>query len=129
MLGEDPLRALDWKSRIGKDREQVGCSVSGMGGPCPWPMSPYQAMGGVSYLPLGTPKGSLQRPILVGRLGQPLGASGYPDPALEAVVEHGVWWPSCGPIKAQVLSSIVGSAEGLEGTSLLQERRMMRMMK
>lgn len=37
-------RALDWKSRIGKDR-QVGHGVSGMGGPAPWPSQLYQAMG------------------------------------------------------------------------------------
>lgn len=48
---------------------------------------------------------------------------------LEAAVGHRVQWPYCGPIKALVLSSIVGSMEGLEGTSLLQERKTMKMMK
>lgn len=95
-----------------------------------WAMSPYQATWGVSALPWELLRVLLEGLSLLGGCDSPLVPQGILTlPCVEAAVGHGVRWLSCGPIKALLLSSVVGSAEGLEGNSLLQERRMMRMTK
>lgn len=102
--------------------------MSGMGGPCPWPIPALSGHGGSEVSPLGTPKGSHPSSYL-GAFDSPLVPRGVLTlPCVEAAAGHRVQWPSCSPIKALVLSSSLGSAEGLEGISVLQ-RRMTRMMK
>lgn len=95
-----------------------------------WAVSPYQATWGVSSLPWELLRGLLKGLSLLGGFDSPLVPRGILTlPCVEAAVGLGVRWLSCGPVKALLLSSVVGSAEGLEGNSLLQERRMMRMTK
>lgn len=85
-------------------------------------------MGGSELSPLGMPQDS-HPSSYVGAFDSPLVPQGVLTlPCVEAAAGHRAQWPSCSPIKALVLSSSVGSAEGLEGIFLLQ-RRMTRMMK
>lgn len=111
-----------------EQRDQVGLSASGMGGPCPWPIPALSTYGGSEVPPLGTPQSS-QPSSYMGAFDSPLVPWGVLTLlCVEAAAGHRVQWLSCSPIKALVLSSSAGSAEGLEGISLLQ-RRMTRMMK